>query len=137
MGKILWGEKPLTSPINFDYILTESKNINYKKLSGSFYINSYPKGIGYDVIRDEKTFKNRKNEDLFLKLPDFKLDLSIQGQNVIVHNKKIIETNDKFWDLSFSDGIAWSRDDHVFVSAPFTLIQKHANCSHNLTLIHI
>ena len=65
LGKILWGEKPLTSPINFDYILTESKNINYKKLSGSFYINSYPKGIGYDVIRDEKTFKNRKNEDLF------------------------------------------------------------------------
>ena len=95
MGKILWGEKPLTSPINFDYILTESKNINYKKLSGSFYINSYPKGIGYDVIRDEKTFKNRKNEDLFLKLPDFKLDLSIQGQNVIVHNKKIIETNER------------------------------------------
>ena len=135
MGKILWGEKPLTSPINFDYILTESKNINYKKLSGSFYINSYPKGIGYDVIRDEKTFKNRKNEDLFLKLPDFKLDLSIQGQNVIVHNKKIIETNDKFWDLSFSDGIAWSRDDHVFVSAPFTLIQKHANCSHNGVLL--
>ena len=36
----------------------------------------------------KKTFKNRKNEDLFLKLPDFKLDLSIQGQNVIVHNKK-------------------------------------------------
>ena len=135
MGKILWGEKPLTSPINFDYILTESKNINYKKLSGSFYINSYPKGIGYDVIRDEKTFKNRKNEDLFLKLPDFKLDLSIQGQNVIVHNKKIIETNDKFWDLSFSDGIAWSRDDYVFVSAPFTLIQKHANCSHNGVLL--
>ena len=31
-----------------------AKNINYKKLSGSFYINSYPKGIGYDVIRDEK-----------------------------------------------------------------------------------
>ncbi len=135
MGKILWGEIPLTSPINFDYILTESKNINYKKLSGSFYINSYPKGIGYDVIRDEKTFKNRKNEDLFLKLPDFKLDLSIQGQNVIVHNKKIIETNDKFWDLSFSDGIAWSRDDYVFVSAPFTLIQKHANCSHNGVLL--
>lgn len=135
LGKILWGEKPLTSPINFDYILTESKNINYKKLSGSFYINSYPKGIGYDVIRDEKTFKNRKNEDLFLKLPDFKLDLSIQGQNVIVHNKKIIETNDKFWDLSFSDGIAWSRDDYVFVSAPFTLIQKHANCSHNGVLL--
>ena len=97
--------KNLLSPINFDYILTESKNINYKNLSGSFYINSYPKGIGYDVIRDEKTFKNRKNEDLFLKFPDFKLDLSIQGQNVIVHNKKIIETDDKFWDLSFSDGI--------------------------------
>ena len=32
LGKILWGEKPLTSPINFDYILTESKNINYKIL---------------------------------------------------------------------------------------------------------
>ena len=66
-----------------------------------------------------------------MKLPDFKLDLSIQGQNVLIHNKKIIETNDKFWDLSFSDGIAWSRDDYVFVSAPFLLIQKHANCSHN------
>ena len=137
LGKILWGEKPLTSPINFDYILTESKNINHKNLSGSFYINSYPKGIGYDVIRDEKTFKNRKNEDLFLKFPDFKLDLSIQGQNVIVHNKKIIETDDKFWDLSFSDGIAWSKEDHVYVSAPFTLIQKHANCSHNGVLLFV
>ena len=96
LGKILWGEKPLTSPINFDYILAESKNKNYVNLSGSFYINSYPRGIGYDVIRDEKTFKNRNNEDLFLKFPDFRLDLSIQDQNVIVHNKKIIETNDKF-----------------------------------------
>jgi len=57
LGKILWGEKPLTSPINFDYILAESKNKNYLSLSGSFYINSYPKGVGYDVIRDEKHSK--------------------------------------------------------------------------------
>ncbi len=131
LGKILWGEKPLTSAINFDYILTESKNKNDINLSGSFYINSYPKGIGYDVL------KNRKNEDLFLKFPDFKLDLSIQGQNVIVHNKKIIETDDEFWDLSFSDGMAWSKEDHVYVSAPFTLIQKHANCSHNGVLLFV
>ena len=67
LGKILWGEKPLTSPLNFDYILAESKNKNDINLSGSFYINSYPKGVGYDVIRDEKTFKNRNNEDLFIK----------------------------------------------------------------------
>jgi len=135
LGKILWGEKPLTSPINFDYILTESENKNHINLSGSFYINSYPKGIGYDVIRDEKTFKNRNNEDLFLKFPDFRLDLSIRDQNVIIYNKKIIETNDKFWDLSFSDGRAWYREGHVFVAAPFTLIQKHANCSHNGVLL--
>ena len=135
LGKILWGEKPLTSPINFDYILAESKNKNDINFSGSFYINPYPKGVGYDVIRDEKTFKNRKNEDLFLKFPDFRVDLSIQGQNVIVYNKKIIDTDDKFWDLSFSDGMAWSREDHVYVTAPFTLIQKHANCSHNGVLL--
>ena len=135
LGKILWGEKPSTSPINFDYILAESKNKNDINLSGSFYINSYPKGVGYDVIRDEKTFKNRNNEDLFIKFPDFRLDLSIQDQNVIVHNKKIIETDDKFWDLSFSDGMAWSKEDNLFVAAPFTLIQKHANCSHNGVLL--
>ena len=135
LGKILWGEKPLTSPLNFDYILAESKNKNNVNLSGSFYINSYPKGIGYDVIRDAKTFKNRNNENLFLKFPDFKLNLSIQNQNVVIHNKQIIETDDEFWDLSFSDGIAWSKEDNVYVSAPFTLIQKHANCSHNGVLL--
>ena len=135
LGKILWGEESLTSPINFDFILAESKNKNHINLSGSFYINSYPKGIGYEVIKDEKTFKNRNNEDLFLKFPDFRLDLSIQDQKVIIHNKNIIEADDEFWDLSFSDGVAWSKGDHVYVSSPFTLIQKHANCSHNGVLL--
>jgi hypothetical protein len=87
------------------------------------------------VIGEEKTFKNRNNENLFLKFPEFKWDLSIHDQNVVIHNKKIIETDDEFWDLSFSDGMAWSKDNHIYISAPFTLIQKHANCSHNGVLL--
>ena len=33
--------------------------------------------------------------------------------------------------------MAWSKEDHVYVSAPFTLIQKHENCSHNGVLLFV
>lgn len=131
LGKILWDDEPLSSPLNFDYISSKFKSTNTKKVSGNFYINSFPKGIGYEVLKDEKTFKNRDNNELFIKFPSFKLTISIHGDDAVISNKNIQETNHDFWDLSFSDGTAWAESKLTFVAMPFSLIQKNANCTHN------
>ena len=135
LGKILWGETPLNSPINFDFISSKSNKSNNRNFSGTYSINSFPEGIGVEVIKDEKTFKNRNNDELFKQFPEFTLDISIEGKNVTILNKGIIETNNDFWDLSFSDGFSWLEDGLIFISAPFSLIQKNANCVHNGVLI--
>ncbi len=135
LGNILWGESPLNSPLNFDFISLKSSKSNNKNFSGTYSINSFPEGIGVEILKDEKTFKTRNNDDLFEQFPEFSLDISVEGKKVIIFNKGIIETKNNFWDLSFSDGFSWFEDDLIFISAPFSLIQKNANCVHNGVLV--
>ena len=131
LGKILWGEAQLSTPLNFDYISSKINGTNTREISGYFSINSFPKGLGYEILKDEKTFKNRKNNELFVEFPTFKIFISVQGNDVLISNKNIQLTTHGFWDLSFSDGAAWSENDLTYVTAPFSLIQKNANCTHN------
>ena len=135
LGKILWGESPLSSPLNFDFISSKFNDLNTKSFSGTYSINSFPEGIGFEVLKDDQTFKNRKNDELFKQFPEFSIEISIEGKNVLIRNKNIIQTNNNYWDLSFSDGLSWYEDKLLFISAPFSLIQKNANCVHNGVLI--
>ena len=135
LGKILWGESPLSSPLNFDFISSKFNDLNTKSFSGTYSINVFPEGIGFEVLKDEQTFKNRKNDELFKQFPEFSIEISIEGKNVLIRNKNIIQTNNNYWDLSFSDGSSWYEDKLLFISAPFSLIQKNANCVHNGVLI--
>ena len=131
LGKILWGDEQLSSPLNYDYISSKFDNTNTSEIAGDFYINSFPKGLGFEILRDQKTFKNRNNDELFVEFPPFRLTIFIRGNDVFISNKNIQETNHDFWDLSFSDGAAWFENGLTFVAAPFSLIQKNANCTHN------
>ena len=135
LGKILWGESPLSSPLNFDFISSKFNDLNTKSFSGTYSINSFPEGIGFEVLKDEQAFKNRKNDELFKQFPEFSIEISVEGKNVLIRNKNIIQTNNNYWDLSFSDGLSWYEDKLLFISAPFSLIQKNANCVHNGVLI--
>ena len=84
LGKILWGESPLNSPLNFDFISLKSSKSNNKNFSGTYSINSFPEGIGVEILKDEKTFKTRNNDDLFEQFPEFSLDISVEGKKVII-----------------------------------------------------
>ena len=79
LGKILWGESPLSSPLNFDFISSKFNDLNTKSFSGTYSINSFPEGIGFEVLKDEQTFKNRKNDELFKQFPEFSIEISIEG----------------------------------------------------------
>lgn len=135
LGKILWEDEVLTSPLNFDFISSKFKNNSNNKVSGNFSINSYPNGLGYEVLRDESIFIEGDVNKLFKRFPEFNLSLLIKNNRVLIEDKKIIETNHEFWDISFSDGSAWNEDENIFLAIPFALIQKHANCTHNGVLI--
>ena len=93
MGKILWEDEVLTSPINFDFISSKFKNNSNNKVSGNFSINSYPNGLGYEVLRDESLFiKGDVNK--FKRFPEFNLSLFIKDNKVLIENKKIIEISE-------------------------------------------
>ena len=135
LGKILWEDELLTSPVNFDFISSKFKSISNNKVSGNYSIKSYPSGLGYEVLRDESLFIKGDADKLFKKFPEFNLSLLVKNNKVLIENKEIIETNHEFWDISFSDGSAWNEDENIFLAIPFALIQKHANCTHNGVLI--
>ena len=135
LGQILWGERKLSGPINFDYISSKFKQKSSTRISGDFSINDYPDGVGYTILRDTDNFKNRKNDELFKDFPSFNIGIIIDGENTFVENKEIIETKHKYWDITFSDGMAWTEDFNTYVAIPFALLQKHANCTHNGILI--
>ena len=135
LDKILWGETQLSGPINFDFISSELENYSTNNISGIFSINPYPKGLGVNLLKSEEIFETRNTNELFREFPEFMLNISVKDNKAFIENKGIIETKHEFWDLSFSDGMAWSKEDHIYISVPFTLIQKHANCSHNGVLL--
>ena len=75
LGKILWGESTLSSPLNFDFISKKFNDLNTKTLSGTYSINSFPLGIGFEVLKDEQTFKSGKNDELFKQFPEFSIEI--------------------------------------------------------------
>ena len=135
LDQILWGDKKLSSPINFDYISSKFKQKKSVKISGDFSINNYPDGVGYTILRDTDNFKNRKNSELFKDFPSFNIGIIIDGENTFIENKGIIETKHKYWDITFSDGRSWSEDLNTYVAIPFAILQKNANCTHNGILL--
>ena len=135
LDKILWGDSQLTSPLNFDFISSEFKNYKENNLSGIYSINSSPIGLGFEVLKNDNVIQSLDSEKILNNFPKFSIPISITNNRVTVLDKKIIETNHHFWDLSFSDGKAWNDNKNIFVSIPFALLQKNANCVHNGILV--
>ena len=135
LDKILWGETQLSGPINFDFIKSEFEKNSTNNISGIFSINPYPKGLGVNLLKSEEIFETRNTNELFRKFPEFMLNISVKDNKAFIENKGIIETKHEFWDLSFTNGNAWNDKQNIYISIPFALLQKNANCTHNGILI--
>ena len=61
------------------------------------------------------------------------LNISVKDNKAFIENKGIIETKHEFWDLSFTNGN--NDKQNIYISIPFALLQKNANCTHNGILI--
>ncbi|WP_417450638.1 hypothetical protein [Kordiimonas sp.] len=132
---LLAGEKAFYLALPFDDFIAPEGATQGAPLEGRLRLDMTALGGGFQLVRDPGDIA--ANPDHAVRsLPVIDLDLVQEGDDIIPKNQGIIETAHPYFDLIFTPGKSWAEArGQRFISLPFALMEKNANCIHNGALL--
>ncbi|WP_417456581.1 serine hydrolase [Kordiimonas sp.] len=105
------------------------------RLEGRLHLDMTALSGGFQQVLD--TYGVADNPDTQVRvMPDIDVELVQLGRQIIPLDQGLIETRHPYFDLIFTPGTTWTEaDGRRFISLPFALMEKNANCIHNGALL--
>ncbi len=105
------------------------------RLEGRLRLDMTALSGGFQRVLD--TYGVADNPDTQVRvMPDIDVELVQLGRQIIPLYQGLIQTRHPYFDLIFTPGTTWTEaDGRRFISLPFALMEKNANCIHNGALL--
>ena len=103
-------------------------------VSGRLSLDMVALSGGFQLVRD--AYGAAANPEYAVRmLPEIAIGLMQDGDDIIPSEQGLIETAHPYFDLIFTPGKVWAEGKRRFISLPFALMEKNANCIHNGVLL--
>jgi len=105
------------------------------KIEGRLRMDMTALSGGFQKVRD--LYGAAEDPALAVRsLPDIDIALVQSGKDIVPVHQGLTATTHPYFDLIFTPGTVWQEeDDRRFISLPFALMEKNANCMHNGALL--
>jgi CubicO group peptidase (beta-lactamase class C family) len=103
-------------------------------ISGRVTLDMTALSGGFQLVRD--AYGTAENPEYAVRtLPEISIGLMQDEDDIIPSEQGLIETAHPYFDLIFTSGKVWMEGERRFLSLPFALMEKNANCIHNGVLL--
>lgn len=103
-------------------------------ISGYLSLDMSALSGGFQLVRD--AYGAAENPEYAVRtLPAISVGLKQDGNAIIPSEQGLVEAAHPYFDLIFTPGKVWAEGDRRFISLPFALMEKNANCIHNGVLL--